>query len=130
MMRTGKRLKSFLKSDRSSAKQYQTMLSVIHQFHTQQTSMSSETQNKATAPQQQKQRQPLDDLTAILQQLFFQDEDEETATELKSAVRAEKDLHLDHMLSVRTRYRAKERNNRCKNPEMARKEECRGLDLL
>uniref|UniRef100_A0A7N6BI14 Asteroid homolog 1 n=1 Tax=Anabas testudineus TaxID=64144 RepID=A0A7N6BI14_ANATE len=106
------------------------MLAFIHKLHTQQTSMFSETQSKVRAPQQQQQRQPLDDLTAGLQQLFLQDNDEETATEVKSAVSAQKDLDLDRMLSVKTRYRTKERNNRCKNPEVARKEECRGWDLL
>uniref|UniRef100_A0A7N6F9Q8 Asteroid homolog 1 n=1 Tax=Anabas testudineus TaxID=64144 RepID=A0A7N6F9Q8_ANATE len=130
MMKKGVKLKSFLKSNRSSVKQYQRMLAFIHKLHTQQTSMFSETQSKVRAPQQQQQRQPLDDLTAGLQQLFLQDNDEETATEVKSAVSAQKDLDLDRMLSVKTRYRTKERNNRCKNPEVARKEECRGWDLL
>ncbi|XP_067365228.1 single-strand DNA endonuclease ASTE1 isoform X2 [Channa argus] len=121
MMRTGGKLKFHVKSDLSSLKLYQTTLSIIHQFHAQETSTSTE-----TGPQ----RQPLDDLTANLQQLFFQCDDEETVTEVKSAARAQEDLHLDQMLSVRTRYRIKERNNRCNNPEICRKEERRGWDIL
>ncbi|KAF3692447.1 Protein asteroid -like protein 1 [Channa argus] len=121
MMRTGGKLKFRVKSDLSSLKLYQTTLSIIHQFHAQETSTSTE-----TGPQ----RQPLDDLTANLQQLFFQCDDEETVTEVKSAARAQEDLHLDQMLSVRTRYRIKERNNRCNNPEICRKEERRGWDIL
>uniref|UniRef100_A0A3Q1J0L0 XPG N-terminal domain-containing protein n=1 Tax=Anabas testudineus TaxID=64144 RepID=A0A3Q1J0L0_ANATE len=128
IMRTGGRLKSYLKNDRSSVKLYQTMQSILHQFYIQETSTPTETQKKVTAPQQQ--RQALDDLTTNLNQLFLEDEDEENVTEVKSAVRAQEDLHLNHLLSVRTRYRSKERNNRCNKPELTRKEERRGWDLL
>lgn len=124
IMRTGGRLKASLKGDRSSVKKYQVMLGFIHQFQAQQ---MSETQKNVTAPQQ---RQPLDDLTVNLQQLFLGDEDEETVTEVQSVLTAHRDLALDHMLSVRTRYRTKERNNRCNKPEIARKQECRGWDLF
>ncbi|XP_035529120.1 protein asteroid homolog 1-like [Morone saxatilis] len=109
-MRTGGKLKHFLKSDCSSVKQYQAMLAVVHQLPTQEVSTPSEIQKTATALQ----RQPLNDLTANLQQLYG-DEDEEAATEVRSAVKALEDIHLDDLVSVRTRYKAKERNNRCKN---------------
>ncbi|KAI3361013.1 hypothetical protein L3Q82_012907 [Scortum barcoo] len=131
-MRTGGKLKPFLKSDPSSVRQYRAMLAVAHQFQGREASKSSETQKEPTAPRQ-KRRQPLDDLTANLQQLFLQyddDDQEEAALEVRSLVGAQKDFHLDDLVSVRTRYRAKERNNRCNNPELARKEECRGHDLL
>uniref|UniRef100_A0A8P4GKB9 Asteroid homolog 1 n=1 Tax=Dicentrarchus labrax TaxID=13489 RepID=A0A8P4GKB9_DICLA len=124
-MRTGGKLKYFLKSDCSSVKQYQAMLAVVHQLPTQEVSTPSEIQKTAASSQ----RQPLNDLTANLQQLYG-DEDEEAATEVRSAVKALEDIHLDDFVSVRTRYKAKERNNRSKNPELARKEECRGLDFL
>uniref|UniRef100_A0A3Q3MW41 Asteroid homolog 1a n=1 Tax=Mastacembelus armatus TaxID=205130 RepID=A0A3Q3MW41_9TELE len=86
-------------------------------------STSSRSQ-KATAAR----RKPLGDLTASLQQLFILDE--ETETEIKSMVRVQEDLQHDDLLSMKTRYRTKERINRCKNPELARKEECRGRDHL
>ncbi|XP_038566271.1 protein asteroid homolog 1 [Micropterus salmoides] len=114
-MRTGGKLR--LKSDPSSVKLYQSMLAVVHQFHP----------KVASTPQ----RQHLDDLTTNLQQLFLLHEyDEETPTEISSVAKVQLDLHLDDLLSIKTRYRAKERNNRCKNPELARKAECRGQDLL
>ncbi|XP_040899848.1 protein asteroid homolog 1 [Toxotes jaculatrix] len=128
MMKTGRRLKAFLKSSRSSVRQYQAMLSVIHQFHAQEASTPSDTQKKETASRRQ--RKPMEDLTASLQQLFLRYEDEETETEVNSAVRALEDLNLDDLVMVKTRYRTKERNNRCNNPEVARKEECRGWNLL
>ncbi|XP_022617307.1 protein asteroid homolog 1-like isoform X2 [Seriola dumerili] len=126
-MRTTGKVKAFLKSDRSSVRQYRTMLTVVHQFHAQRVSTPSESHNEAAAPRQ---RRPLDDLTANLQQLFLQYDDEEAATEINSAVRAQQELHLDELVSVKTRYRTKERNNRSHNLELARKEESRGWDLL
>ncbi|KAK2845143.1 hypothetical protein Q5P01_011802 [Channa striata] len=126
MMRTGGRFKGLVKGDRSSARLYQTMLSVVHQLHRQEMSTPTKTQKNETGPQ----RQPLEDLTANLDQLFLQCDDEETVTEVKSALRAQEDLYLDQMLSVPTRFRTKERNNRCNNPEISRKEECRGWDVL
>ncbi|XP_039974584.1 protein asteroid homolog 1 [Xiphias gladius] len=119
-MRAGGRLRAFLKSDRSALSQYRTMLSVVHQIQCRGPSTPSETRRKAT------QRQPLDDVTANLQQLFLQDEDEETS----DSARAQEDLHLDDLVSVRTRYRTKERYNRCSDPQLARKADCRGRDIL
>lgn len=76
------------------------------------------------------QQQPPDHLTTDLKQLFLEYEDEETVSEAKSAFRAQADLHLHDLVLVRTRYRSKERNNQCNKPELARKEERRGWDLL
>lgn len=128
-MKTGK-LKHLLKYDRSFVKQYKIMLAVVHQHGARTASTPSETQETSRSPQRR--RRPLDDLTAGLQQLFLlcDDEDEEAAAEVRCVVTAQEDLYLDDLLSVKTRYRAKERNNRCHNPELARKEECRGLDLF
>ncbi|XP_018529567.1 protein asteroid homolog 1 [Lates calcarifer] len=125
-MRTGRRFKAFLKSDRSSVKRYHAMVSVVHQFHTQRAPSLSKTLKKA-APSRCL-RQPLEDLTPILQQLFLQDQDEEK--EVSSVVRAQEDLYFDEPLLVKTRYRTKERNNRCNKPELSRKEECRGRDII
>ncbi|XP_054482787.1 protein asteroid homolog 1-like [Anoplopoma fimbria] len=141
-MRSGGKLRPFVKNDRSSLKLYQTFQAVVHQFHTQEASASSETQKTALASSEtqktalassetqktasDQQQPPLDDLTVNLQQLFLLNEDAEAGC----SVRVQEDLRLGALVSVRTRYRAKERNNRCKNPELARKEECRGRDLL
>ncbi|KAG8010915.1 Protein asteroid-like protein 1 [Nibea albiflora] len=121
-MRTGRKLKHFLKSDRSSVRQYSAMMAVINQFHCQEAS-TSHNQKTVTPPR----RQPLEDLTANLQQLFLLCEDE---MEVSSTVSVQEDLHLEDLLSVKTRYRAKKRNNRSKNPEVARKEERRGDVVL
>eukprot|EP00064_Thunnus_orientalis_P021363 superscaffoldBa00006427_g21524 len=127
-MRSGRKLRNFLKNDRSSAKLYRTMLSVIHQFKAQvAVPVTSQTQKKPTSPRQ---RLPLDDLTTNLQQLFIMYDDEETENEVISAVRAAQDLQFVDKVSVKTRHKAKERNNSCKNPELARKTECRGWDIL
>ncbi|TMS01708.1 single-strand DNA endonuclease ASTE1 [Larimichthys crocea] len=124
-IRTGK-LKQLLKYDRSRVKQYKSMLAIIHQFHSQKASTpASDNQETVTPPRRR--RLPLGDLTANLQQLFLLcDDDEEAEMEVSSGVRAQEELHLGDLVSVKTRYRAKERNNRSKNPELARKEECRG----
>uniref|UniRef100_A0A8P4G5D6 Uncharacterized protein n=1 Tax=Dicentrarchus labrax TaxID=13489 RepID=A0A8P4G5D6_DICLA len=123
-MRTRK-LKHLLKYNHSSMKQYKTMLAVIHQFRAREAPTPSKTQERSTA----RQRQSLYDLTVNLQQLYGVS-DEEVATEVRSAVKALEDIHLEDLVLLRTRYKAKERNNRSKNPELARKEECRGVDLL
>ncbi|KAK1902399.1 Protein asteroid like 1 [Dissostichus eleginoides] len=62
-----------------------------------------------------------------LQQLFPLEEEEEEAS---SSGWVQENLRLSELLSVKTRFRAKHRKNRSKNPELARKEECRGMDLL
>lgn len=119
VMRSGQKIKSVLKRDGSSEKRYRTLLSAMHRVVS-----SSATRKEAAAPQ------PLDDLTLDLKQLFFQHQDEETDAEVRSSVRAQKDMDLDLLLSVRTRYRTRERNNRSRHPALARKEECRGWDLF
>uniref|UniRef100_A0A3P8TVG9 Asteroid homolog 1 n=1 Tax=Amphiprion percula TaxID=161767 RepID=A0A3P8TVG9_AMPPE len=106
---TGGRVKAFLGSGQSSVKQYHAMLSIIQQFHAREESTPSETRQRAAA-----RRHPLNDLTA-------NEED-------SSAVRVHEELV--NQVSVRTRYRTKERRNRSNNPELVRKEECQGQDFL
>ncbi|KAM4736451.1 LOW QUALITY PROTEIN: single-strand DNA endonuclease ASTE1 [Anableps anableps] len=128
-MRTGGKLKTLLKSDRPSEELYRTMLAMVLQVQARQVLVASENRQKASTRQQQKQN--LKDLSTNLQQLFLQDPDEETENEVQAAMAAQEELRLqEELLLVRTRYRTKERSNRCKNPELARKEECRGRDLL
>uniref|UniRef100_A0AAQ5XTZ5 Asteroid homolog 1 n=1 Tax=Amphiprion ocellaris TaxID=80972 RepID=A0AAQ5XTZ5_AMPOC len=106
---TGGRVKAFLGSGQSSVKQYHAMLSIIQQFHAREESTPSETRQRAAA-----RRHPLNDLMA-------NEED-------SSAVRVHEELV--NQVSVRTRYRTKERRNRSNNPELVRKEECQGQDFL
>ncbi|MEQ2269910.1 hypothetical protein XENORESO_012063, partial [Xenotaenia resolanae] len=128
MIRTGGGLKTFLKSDRPSVELYQTMLSMVLRFHAQQLLVPSKNHQKVTTDQQRK--QSLKDLSTGLQQLFLLNQDEEIEKEVQAAITAQEELQLEEELLVRTRYRTKERSNRCKKPELARKEECRGWDLL
>ncbi|KAM4568101.1 single-strand DNA endonuclease ASTE1-like [Fundulus diaphanus] len=126
-MRTGGRLKTLLKSDGPSKKLYRTMLSMVLQSQAQRVLVASENLQKAPTHQQQ----DLKDLSTNLQQLFLQHQDEETENEVQTAMAAQEELGLqeEHLL-VRTRYRTKERSSRCSKPELARKKECRGRDLL
>ncbi|XP_034729839.1 protein asteroid homolog 1-like [Etheostoma cragini] len=135
-MRSGEKTKLFRKKERSCARLYQTMMTLVHQVHTQKAPAALERHQRAAAASPAPWRRPLDDLTPNLTlnltQLFllYGDDDEEAVTEACSSVKVQEDLHLTELVSVKTRYRAKERNNRCRNPELARKEECRGWDLL
>ncbi|XP_032365076.1 protein asteroid homolog 1 [Etheostoma spectabile] len=131
-MRSGAKTKLFAKKERSIARLYNTMMTVVHQVHTQKAPAALQSHQRAAAVSPAPRRRPLDDLTPNLTQLFllYGDNDEEAVTEACSSVKAQEDLHLTKLVSVKTRYRAKERNNRCRNPELARKEECRGWDLL
>ncbi|XP_071390845.1 single-strand DNA endonuclease ASTE1-like [Centroberyx affinis] len=80
-----------------------------------------ETTAASAAGKRGKPPQPLDDLTGRLQQLFLLDEDEEELTaRARSAARAEEDPGWQ-LVSVRTRFRAKDRGHRAKNPEPANK---------
>lgn len=116
-----------LKYNPSSVKQYKAMLSVVHQSFSQEVTKPSVTQKTPTSPR----RQHLGDLTTSLQQLFLQyEDDEETMTEADSVVRAHQDRDLDDLLSVKTRYRARERINSGKNPDLVLKKERRGVDIL
>ncbi|XP_035991507.1 protein asteroid homolog 1-like [Fundulus heteroclitus] len=117
-MRTGGRLKTLLKSDGPSKKLYRTMLSMV-QSQAQRVLVASENLQKAPTHQQQDLKD-LKDLSTNLQH-----QDEETENEVQTAMAAQE----EHLL-VRTRYRTKERSSRCSKPELARKEECRGWDLL
>ncbi|XP_061574588.1 protein asteroid homolog 1-like [Cololabis saira] len=122
-MRSGGRLKGFLMNDRTSVDQYHRMLSVV-QLHV----AARQNQQREAARENQSVLPP--DLGADLEKLFLQDGHEEAETEAKSAIKVEEELRLVDRLSVRTRYRTKERRNRCNKPELARKEDRRGTDLL
>ncbi|XP_076593494.1 single-strand DNA endonuclease ASTE1 [Chaetodon auriga] len=124
LMRTGGKLKPFLKSSRSSVKRYHSMLAVVHLLHTKEAPAPSENHMRAPTARRER-RQPLDDLAAHLQWLFLCEADE-----VRSAVAAQEDVDLHDLVSVRTRYRTKERSNRCNNPDLARKQDRRGQDLL
>ncbi|XP_061573774.1 protein asteroid homolog 1-like [Cololabis saira] len=113
-MSTRGRLRGFLKSDRTSVDQYHRMLSAV-QFYA----------HRAPACCWQESVLPPE-----LEKLFLQDGDEEAETEVQSVIKVEDELRLVDRLSVRTRYRTKERRNRCNKLELARKEERRGMDLL
>lgn len=122
-MRTGGNITALLKSNKSSEQQYQTMLSVVCRF--QKSLLDLEKQQKAT-PWPKQHHQPLSGPMVNLQQLSLRHEDEETEKERHIDIQIEKELQPEELVSVRTRYRTKERSNRCNKPELARKEECRG----
>lgn len=65
----------------------------------------------------------MDDPEANLQWLFEDDED-------RSVVEALEDVDLHDLVSLKTRYRTKERSSRCDNPDLTRKQDRRGHDLL
>ncbi|XP_041843669.1 protein asteroid homolog 1 [Melanotaenia boesemani] len=115
--------KAFLKSNRTNPKQYNTMLSIVRQF-------LAHKAPPVVSEKQQRALQPSDDLSANLQQLFLLHHDNEMEMEVRSALRAQEEQQLEEQLMLRTRYRTKERSNRCKNPQLARKEESRGWGLL
>ncbi|KAK5861654.1 hypothetical protein PBY51_017113 [Eleginops maclovinus] len=119
-MRSGGKKKPILKLDPCSVKLYHTFQAVVHQHPPQQTHGMGEDTLR---------RQPLDDLTSTLQQLYSLQEEEEEE-EARSSVWVQEDLSLSDLLSVKTRFSTKLRKNRSKNPELARKEERRGKDLL
>ncbi len=122
-------MKSLIKHNNTCAKVYKSLLAVIHQLRSQEAPTPPEAEKKARAQQ----RRPLDDLSTHLKQLFllYDDEDEgEAEPEVNSAVRVQEELQLNDFLSVRTRYRTKERTNRSQNLELATKQERRGVDLL
>lgn len=103
--------------DPCSVRLFHTIQTVVHQIPPQESHRTGE----------DLQRQPLDDLTSTLQQLFSLEEEEE---EFSSSGWVQEYLRLSELLSVKTRFRAKHRKNRSKNPELARKKERRGRDLL
>ncbi|XP_073340675.1 single-strand DNA endonuclease ASTE1 [Pagrus major] len=125
LMRTRKMKR--LKYNPSSVKQYRAMLSVVHQSLSREATKPPVTQTTPPSPR----RQQVDDLTASLHQLFLRyEDDEEAVTEAYSVVRALQDQNLDDLLSVRTRYRARERVHSGKNPDLVLKKERRGGDIL
>ncbi|XP_074539198.1 single-strand DNA endonuclease ASTE1 [Halichoeres trimaculatus] len=113
MMRTDQKLKTFLKSAPSTMTEYHSMLAVTRQF-------------QSTLPRPARHKPDVRDLKVTLKELFDLYEEEEVG----SAVRAHEDLCLDDLLSVKTRYRAKERSSRCDSLMLTRKQECRSWDML
>ncbi|KAL3056219.1 hypothetical protein OYC64_018832 [Pagothenia borchgrevinki] len=116
-MRYGGKKRPFLKEDPCSVMLFEAIQAVVHQIPPQESHRTGE----------DRQRQPLDDLTSTLQQLFPLEEEEEEAS---SSGWVQENLRLNELPSVKTRFRVKHRKNRSKNPELARKEERRGRDLL
>ncbi|XP_027868550.1 single-strand DNA endonuclease ASTE1 [Xiphophorus couchianus] len=119
-MRSGGKLKTLLRSDRPSQELYRSLLSVVQRVRA-----ASQNRRKAATRRRRNPEEP----SADLRRLFLRDE--ETESEAQVAVAAQEELRpQEELLQVRTRYRTKERRNRSKNPDLARKEECRGRDLL
>ncbi|KAL3056218.1 hypothetical protein OYC64_018831 [Pagothenia borchgrevinki] len=119
-MRYGGKKRPFLKEDPCSVMLFEAIQAVLHQIPPQESHRTGE----------DRQRQPLDDVTSTLQQLFPLEEEEEEEEEASSLGWVQEDLRLSELLSVKTRFRVKHRKNRSKNPELARKEERRDRDLL
>lgn len=118
MRRTGSRLKRVLKTDQASVQQYRNMLSAVRRLRPRKASEFSESE--------QTERRALNDQTNL--RPFQLDYNEET--EARSSARAQEELRLDDRLQLKTRYKTKERRNRCNKVELSRKEERRGTDLL
>lgn len=114
--RTGRRLKRFLKTDEATVKQYRLVLSVVHQLRT----------RRPRLPEGERRAQRRQPGNAL--QLLYEDED--ALTESCSLTRVEEELQLDDQLMVKTRFRTKERRNRCNKVELTRKEERRGVAVL
>ncbi|XP_060905487.1 protein asteroid homolog 1-like [Labrus mixtus] len=117
MLRRERKLKTLLKSEPSVMREYHKMLTIVQRFHFEEALMLTRVKRREL--------EPLKDLTPTLMDLFYLYEEDEVS----SAVQVHKDLYLDDILSVRTRYRSKERSSRCDNLIMARKQECRRCDL-
>ncbi|XP_070822884.1 single-strand DNA endonuclease ASTE1 [Chaetodon trifascialis] len=125
LMKTGGKLKPFLKSGRSGVARYQSMLAAIRLLHTKDAPSPAENHMRAPSPRRGRRWQSVDDPEANLQWLFLCEDNE-----VGSVVKALEDLDLHELVSVKTRYRAKERSDRCNNPDLARKQDRRGQDLL
>ncbi|XP_071390611.1 single-strand DNA endonuclease ASTE1-like [Centroberyx affinis] len=110
-----------LSGNSTSIQLYRDLLATVLQ--PQETTASSAAGKRGKHPQQP---QPLDDLTGSLQRLFLLDEDkeeeEESTAGARSAAIAEEDPGWQ-LVSMRTRFRAKDRGHREKNPEGASKKE-------
>uniref|UniRef100_A0A671X067 Asteroid domain-containing protein n=1 Tax=Sparus aurata TaxID=8175 RepID=A0A671X067_SPAAU len=116
-----------LKYNPSSVIQYKAMLSVVHQSLSQEATKPSVTQRHRRLHAGQHQG----DLTTSLQQLFLHMKTtRRTATEAYSVVRAAQDRDLDGLLSVKTRYKARERINSGYNPDLVLKKELRWVDVM
>ncbi|CAJ1063126.1 protein asteroid homolog 1-like [Xyrichtys novacula] len=112
MMKTGQKLKTLLQSTSYSRRQYHSMLAVAQRLY-------------APRPSRQKRRSLKDEDVSLKGLLSLLEEEE-----VSSAVRAHEDLRLEEKLSVRTRYRVKERSSRCDHLILRRKKERRGRDFL
>ncbi|XP_033984824.1 protein asteroid homolog 1-like [Trematomus bernacchii] len=130
-MRYGGKKRPFLKEDPCSVMLFEAIQAVVHQIPPQESHRTGE----------DRQRQPLDDLTSTNEDEEEDDDDEDDDEDEEdddddddddddSSGWVQEDLRLSELLSVKTRFRAKHRKNRSKNPELARKEERRGRDLL
>lgn len=108
---TSGKLKNFLKHDVSRVEEYKKMLAIVRQFH------CPQPRRRRMGPQ----RPQSVNMAVDLRQLY--DPEEEAA-----AVRALKDLDLEHKLLLRSRYTAKDKRN--SNPMMLCKSERRGKDVL
>lgn len=126
-MKCGLKLK---KLDPPSARRYRSLLATTRRYSIPEPATASDTQQKTPAsPRQQKQQQPLTDLTTSLRQLFllYDDDDEEVETEAHSGIRGEQDALLDDLLSVRTRHKTKARNKHCNSTELLHKQQRKSI---
>lgn len=123
-----RKMRSLIKFNHTCANVYKNLLAVIHQLRSKEAPKPPEAEKKARAQRQQ----PVDDLSAHLKQLFllYDDEDKgEAEPEVNSAIKVQEELRLNDLLSVRTRYRTKERANRSQNLDLVTKQGRRGVDL-
>ncbi|KAL3063506.1 hypothetical protein OYC64_003136 [Pagothenia borchgrevinki] len=118
-MRYGGEKRPFLKENPCSVMLFEAIQAMVHQIPPQESHRTGE----------DRQRQPLDDLTSTRQQLFPLEEEEEEE-KASSSRWVQENLRLSELPSVKTRFTVKHRKNRSKNPELARKVERRGRDLL
>lgn len=114
----GGKLKSLPKTDRTSEDLYHTLLSTVQQVQAQQ--VVSEDRLQAST-RRQKQRRPLKEVTANLRP-----PDPDSDSEAHVDMQTLEELHLEEQLAVRTRFKTKDRSNRCNKPQLSRKNKCRG----
>uniref|UniRef100_UPI003AAC8E4B single-strand DNA endonuclease ASTE1-like n=1 Tax=Centroberyx gerrardi TaxID=166262 RepID=UPI003AAC8E4B len=121
-LRKRTKLEFLLPKKSTSMKLLRALLSAVPRRRPQETTASSAVGKRGKPPRQP---QLLEDLTASQLRLFLLDEDEdeeELAARALSAVIAQEDLGWD-LVSVRTRFRAKDRGHWPKHPELASKKE-------
>lgn len=113
-MMSGK-LKNFLKKDLSRVNKYKTMLAAVRQFDSQ--------QPRRRRAFHQGHQPRVKEIVVDVWRLY--DRQEEAA-----AVRALKDIHLEHMVSLKVRHTAKDKRKSTSNLMMVCKSERRGKDLI